>query len=83
MTRNLEQKMTYLVANRDTIPPWGLHMTYRAYVTCLQKYKKGESEGISEALRLLKQTLSVIDGRWKLAGVYLRLIEAREAMGLV
>jgi hypothetical protein len=83
VTRDLEEKIPYLVANRNTIPPWGLHLAYRAYITCIQRDTEGRGEEISEALRLLKQSLSIMDGRWKVAGTYLRLIEAREVMGLL
>jgi hypothetical protein len=49
----------------------------------MEKNQKETDLETSEALRLLKQTLSVINGKWKLAGAYLKLIEAREVMGLV
>lgn len=83
VTANLSEKIPYLVANRNKISPWGLHLVYRAYVAYMEKNQKETDLETSEALRLLKQTLSVINGKWKLAGAYLKLIEAREVMGLV
>lgn len=76
-------KMPYLVANRDKIPPWGLHLAYRTYINCMQKQGEvARHEDTSEALSQLNQTLTVMDERWKVAGTYLKLIEAREAMGI-
>lgn len=82
MARNLEDKIPYLITNRNKIPPWGLHLAYRVYLICVRKSTVRGDKSTPEALPL-KQTLSVLDGRWKAAGTYLKLIEAREAMGIV
>lgn len=82
MISSLEKKIPYLVANRDKIPPWGLHLAYRSYVIYMQKHQRESEMDVSETLRLLKKLLSIIDGRWKAAGAYLKIIEAREAMNL-
>lgn len=81
--RNMDQKMPYLVTDRNRIPPWGLHIAYRASINCIQKRREGAmNEENAEALKWLHQTLTVMDGRWKVAGTYLKLIEAREVMGI-
>jgi hypothetical protein len=83
MTRNLDKKMPYLVANWNRIPPWGLHLAYRASINCMQKQGEGAlNEENAEALQWLHKTLTVMDGRWKVASTYLKLIEARKVMGI-
>lgn len=83
MTRNLDKKMPYLVANRNRIPPWGLYLAYRASINCMQNQgERAVNDENAKALQWLHKTLTVMDSRWKAAGTYLKLIEAREVMDI-
>jgi hypothetical protein len=82
MVSSLDKKIPYLIANRDKIPPWGLYLAYKTYVVYMQKRQDNDELDVSDKLRLLKKVLSVANGRWKVAGSYLKLIEAREVIDL-
>lgn len=96
---DLPEKIPHMARNLESISPWGLYLAYQAYVTYIRLNRENESSDTSEAMNLLKQTLCVLETRWKLAGkfklsrrvqllmelpgAYLQLIEARNAMEFI
>ncbi|RFU29345.1 hypothetical protein B7463_g6992, partial [Scytalidium lignicola] len=83
ITSVLPEKMIHLVRNHSSVSPWGLFCAYQAAVTYMQLGRETNDPNTAEGLALLRQTLSIIRTRWNAAGVYLQLLEAREAAGLL
>ncbi|RFU25192.1 hypothetical protein B7463_g11147, partial [Scytalidium lignicola] len=72
----------FLDSTRSTLPkisPFLLPSLYRAGIIYLEEYNNSQSEKAWLSLCVLKDTMGVINGRWKAAGAFLKILEAREA----
>jgi hypothetical protein len=64
------QYLPGLVLDSEGISPWGSHLVYLSCVTYIRLSLETENLDSLEALKLLKQTLSTLDKRWKAAGIF-------------
>ncbi|KAH8799718.1 hypothetical protein F5884DRAFT_863328 [Xylogone sp. PMI_703] len=72
----------FLDSTRSTLPrisPFLLPSLYRGAIFYLEEYQMTQDEKAWLSLCVLKDVLEVLDGRWKAAGAFLKIIEAREA----
>ncbi|KAJ6013705.1 hypothetical protein N7540_008296 [Penicillium herquei] len=74
---NLIERQCFLGRNQEDISPWGLYFAYRVCGAHMRPDRSSDSADVSKTLR---ETLQVIDMRWGVAGVYLQLLEAQEAI---
>ncbi|EED14623.1 fungal specific transcription factor, putative [Talaromyces stipitatus ATCC 10500] len=80
---NLSERQCFVGRNPDDMSHWGLFFAYRicAYHIC-SRGKKPLEPDLVEMVRSMREAFSMIDVRWNVAGVYLKLLEAQEAMSL-
>ncbi|KAH8803399.1 hypothetical protein F5884DRAFT_506943 [Xylogone sp. PMI_703] len=64
----------------DEMSLFPLETAYRTAVAYLEMYNKDQNHGYLEGVYKIKAFLTTYNQRWKLAGVYIELIEAREAI---
>ncbi|KAJ5728920.1 uncharacterized protein N7483_003428 [Penicillium malachiteum] len=74
---NLIERQCFLGRNPEDISPWGLYFAYRI---CSAHMHPSRSSDNADVSKTLCETLQVIDMRWGVAGVYLQLLEAQEAI---
>jgi hypothetical protein len=63
------QNLPGIARNSETISPWGSHVVYQASVTYIRLNREASTSDSLEALKILQQTLRVLDMRWKAAGM--------------
>jgi hypothetical protein len=63
--------------------PFCLEAQYRCGIFFARRYQSHENHEDLEALESIKNMLRVVNGRWKLAGLYLQMLEARSLSGIL
>ncbi|KAJ5101585.1 hypothetical protein NUU61_003807 [Penicillium alfredii] len=78
ISANLIERQCFLGRDPENISPWGL---YFAYQVCGAHMRSGRpTQQKTEVIKSLREGLVAIDERWGVAGVYLQLLEAQEAI---
>ncbi|KAE8454371.1 hypothetical protein EG329_005296 [Mollisiaceae sp. DMI_Dod_QoI] len=62
----------------EQVSPFILHLFYSSQAIFWEKARNTGSESAAEAAELLTRTLKVLEERWKVAGEYLEILQARE-----
>lgn len=77
---NLVERQCFLGRNSEDASPWGLYFAYRI---CGFLMRPGEKvpHG-AEVLKSLREAFQTISRRWKVASLYLELLEAQKALHL-
>jgi hypothetical protein len=78
ISANLIERQCFLGRDPEDMSPWGLYFAYRICGVHMQSSSKAP-QGV-EVMRSLREGLMAIDIRWNVAGVYLQLLEAQEAI---
>ncbi|KAL3469142.1 hypothetical protein BJX99DRAFT_87694 [Aspergillus californicus] len=95
VSTNLVERGCLLGRDVEEMAPWGLYFAYRVCEFHLRflRARKGGSAGeddgdadgtggeIEEVVRCLKDAFRMIQERWRVAGIYLGLLEAGEVLG--
>lgn len=78
--RDLSLKMQEAMAERgvDVVSPFVMHSLYQAADTYAWYAKETDGEGYKEGLRALRETLGVLENRWRVGGPYLDLLRGKE-----
>ncbi|KAF2441019.1 hypothetical protein P171DRAFT_393830 [Karstenula rhodostoma CBS 690.94] len=63
----------------EEMSPWGCFFAYQVCAVHLRVRQRNRGE--EEVVKFFKEAFEVIDRGWRAAGVYLKLLEAQEAMG--
>ncbi|KAJ5201073.1 hypothetical protein N7449_005876 [Penicillium cf. viridicatum] len=77
---NLIEQQCFLGRDPEDMSPWGLYFAYRICGAHMRPSSKAP-HGL-EVVRKLREGFMDIDVRWNVAGVYLQLVEAHEAINL-
>ncbi|OQD93160.1 hypothetical protein PENSOL_c034G00713 [Penicillium solitum] len=77
---NLIERQCFLGRDPEDMSPWGLYFAYRICGTHMRTSSKAPHD--LEVVRRLREGFMDIDVRWNVAGVYLKLLEAQEAINL-
>ncbi|OQD61907.1 hypothetical protein PENPOL_c014G02077 [Penicillium polonicum] len=77
---NLIERQCFLGRDPEDMSPWGLYFAYRICGAHMRTSSKAP-HGL-EVARKLREGFMDIDVRWNVAGVYLQLLEAQEAINL-
>ncbi|KIX95323.1 uncharacterized protein Z520_08840 [Fonsecaea multimorphosa CBS 102226] len=64
----------------EMVTPFVLHWKYRAAAFYVRMMRESPNSDHEKNLEILKSGLRTLDSRWKIAGTYLRMVEAREIM---
>ncbi|PYH95710.1 hypothetical protein BO71DRAFT_283287, partial [Aspergillus ellipticus CBS 707.79] len=75
---NLVERQCFLGRDPEDMSPWGLYFAYRVCGAHMRSTKRNPHA--TEVVRSLREGLQTIDVRWRVAGVYLQLLEAQEAL---
>lgn len=62
----------------EKVSPFILHLFYHSHAISSEKAKRTGSESAAESVAVLTKILGVMDARWKAAGEYLEILQARE-----
>ncbi|KAK2594640.1 hypothetical protein QQS21_007616 [Conoideocrella luteorostrata] len=77
---NLIERQCFMGRDPEDMSPWGL---FFAYTICgAHMRSKRKAPHAVEVIKSLRDGLLAVDTRWKVGGVYLRLLEAQEAIYL-
>lgn len=74
------ERQCFLGRDPEDMSPWGLYFAYRicgAHMRDISKSPYG-----LEVVRSLREGFMSINVRWNVAGVYLQLLEAQEAINM-
>jgi hypothetical protein len=63
--------------------PFCLEAQYRCGIFFARRYQSNENHEDLEAFKSIKNMLGVVNSRWKLAGLYLQMLEARSLSGIL
>ncbi|KAL2698184.1 hypothetical protein AAEP93_010894 [Penicillium crustosum] len=77
---NLIERQCFLGRDPEDMSPWGLYFAYHICGAHMRSNSKAPHD--LEVARRLREGFTDIDVRWNAAGVYLKLLEAQEAMNL-
>ncbi|KAJ6051196.1 hypothetical protein N7499_010559 [Penicillium canescens] len=80
ISANLIERQCFLGRDPEDMSPWGLYFAYRICGAHMGSSSKAP-HGI-EVVRSLREGFMTINVRWNVAGVYLQLLEAQEAIHL-
>ena len=80
ITANLVEHQCLVGRNPEDIPPWGLYFAYRVCGALIRA--PHQTPQATDIIRTLREALRAIDVRWNVAGLYLQLLEAQEAIRL-
>lgn len=80
ISANLIERQCFLGRDPEHMSPWGLYFAYRICGAHMRSSSKAP-HGV-EVVRSLREAFMTIDVRWNVAGVYLQLLEAQEAIHL-
>ena len=82
---NLVERQCFLDRDPEDMSPWGLYFAYRICgmhmrMRAARKGTHGNAPHGMEVVKSLREAFSTINMRWQVAGVYLQLLEAQEAI---
>lgn len=80
ISTNLIERQCFLGRDPEDMSPWGLYFAYRICSAHMRNSSKS-AHGL-EVVRSLREGFMSIDVRWNVAGVYLQLLEAQEAINM-
>lgn len=80
ISANLIERQCFLDRDPEGMSPWGLYFAYRICGAHMRTSCR-TPHGL-EVVRSLREGFMAIDVRWNVAGVYLQLLEAQEAINL-
>nr|UYO77206.1 ACN38 regulatory protein [Trichoderma crystalligenum] len=80
ISANLVESQCFLGRDAEDMSPWGLYFAYRICGVHMRPTRKSP-HGV-EVLSSLREAFRTINMRWNVAGVYLQLLEAQEAIHL-
>lgn len=80
VSANLIDRQCFLGQDPEDVSPWGLFFAYRVCGAHIQSTRK--TPHITRVIKSLREGLLAINKRWNAGGVYLRLLEAQEAINL-
>ena len=78
ISANLIERQCFLGRDPEDISPWGLYFAYRVCGAHMRSSRSSQQK--VEVIKSLREGLVAIDMRWDVAGVYLQLLEAQEAI---
>ncbi|OAP61022.1 hypothetical protein AYL99_06026 [Fonsecaea erecta] len=64
----------------EMVAPFVLHWLYRSAAFYVRMIRESSNSDHARSVEILKEGLRTLDTRWKIAGTYVRMIEAREVM---
>ncbi|CAI7637608.1 unnamed protein product [Penicillium discolor] len=77
---NLIERQCFLGRDPEDMSPWGLYFAYRICGAHMRTSSQARHD--LEVMKRLREGFMDIDVRWNVAGVYLKLLEAQEAIKL-
>ncbi|KAL2127946.1 hypothetical protein VTI74DRAFT_9936 [Chaetomium olivicolor] len=77
---NLVERQCFLGRDPEDMSPWGLYFAYRVCEAHIRAPRK--TPHAATVMRSLREGFRTIDVRWNVAGLYLQLLEAQEAIRL-
>ncbi|KAJ5970091.1 uncharacterized protein N7479_000009 [Penicillium vulpinum] len=80
ISANLMERQCFLGRNPEDMSPWGLYFAYR--ICGAHMLTSSKAPHSLEIVRSLREGFMSINVRWNVAGVYLQLLEAQEAVNL-
>lgn len=80
ISTNLIEGQCFLGRDPEDMSPWGLYFAYR--ICAMQMQQNKGVPNVIEVVRSLREAFQTISIRWSVAGVYLQLLEAQEAIHL-
>ncbi|KAJ5925054.1 hypothetical protein N7454_007693 [Penicillium verhagenii] len=78
ISENLIERQCFLGRDPENISPWGLYFAYQVCGAHMRSSRPTKQQ--TEVINSLREGLIAIDERWGVAGVYLQLLEAQEAI---
>ncbi|KAL4780858.1 hypothetical protein BJX76DRAFT_364026 [Aspergillus varians] len=80
ISTNLIERQCFIGRDPEDISPWGLYFAYQVCGAHVRLSRESQSQQRVEVARSLREAFLAINVRWHVAGVYLRLLEAQEAL---
>ncbi|GFF86505.1 hypothetical protein IFM47457_07178 [Aspergillus lentulus] len=80
ISANLVERQCFLGRDPEDMSPWGLYFAYR--ICGAHMGSQRESPHAAVMIQSLREAFRTIKVRWNVAGVYLQLLEAQEAIHL-
>ncbi|KAF4225598.1 hypothetical protein CNMCM6457_008020 [Aspergillus fumigatiaffinis] len=80
ISTNLVERQCFLGRDPEDMSPWGLYFAYRICGAHMRAQR--ETPHAAAVMQSLREAFSTIKVRWNVAGVYLQLLEAQEAIHL-
>ncbi|KAH2749611.1 hypothetical protein KXW10_005990 [Aspergillus fumigatus] len=77
---NLVERQCFLGRDPEDMSPWGLYFAYRICGAHMRAQRK--TPHAAAVMQSLREAFRIIEVRWNVAGVYLQLLEAQEAIHL-
>ncbi|KAM0263350.1 hypothetical protein ACHAQJ_001206 [Trichoderma viride] len=78
----LNEKQSEIASNVTRTSPWGVYAEYQAAAIHVRLMSQSNTLKSLEALDTLRQSLKVLDTRWKLGGTYLQMLEVWEVTSM-
>ncbi|KAL4875176.1 hypothetical protein BJY04DRAFT_224252 [Aspergillus karnatakaensis] len=82
MQSNLIGRQCFLDRDPEDMSPWGLYFAYRICAVLMQSKNNTGLPHRDALLKALWESFKTIKKRWSVAGVYLQLLDAQQAMNL-